>query len=182
MKKFLNSKLITWLLLGIYLIILTWVILAKMHWSLLEKINLSWISSPRTLLHPGVTWTDINLIPFAGTAIVNGHIDYIEPILNVIFFIPLGMFIKPLYPHSSIISGIFYTVSLSAIYEIFQYIFAIGYADITDIITNTTGGFIGICLTLLISGILKQQHFRILFNCTALICESYIIYYIYYIL
>ena len=73
MKAFLNSKKLSLSLFFIYLFILTWVIVAKMDWSLLKSSNLSWLHNPKLLLHPGVTWKSINLVNLK---------DYIEPTRN----------------------------------------------------------------------------------------------------
>ena len=71
MKAFLNSKKLSLSLFFIYLFILTWVIVAKMDWSLLKSSNLSWINHPRVLLHPGITWRTVNLIPYS-------YFDFVE--------------------------------------------------------------------------------------------------------
>ena len=85
MKAFLNSKKLSLSLFFIYLFILTWVIVAKMDWSLLKSSNLSWLHNPKLLLHPGVTWRSINLVPFR-----NGNFDPMEVLLNIVFFIPFS--------------------------------------------------------------------------------------------
>ena len=86
MKKFFESKFLSCLLFIVYTSILTWIIIAKMDWSLIKTINTNWLENPRLLLHPGTTWQTINLTPYA-------YFDYMEVLLNIAFFIPLGIFI-----------------------------------------------------------------------------------------
>ena len=73
MKTVLNSKILTMMLFLIYLSILSWIIIAKMDFSLLYKSNFSWMDNPRVLLHPGITWRAINIIPYK-----NGNFDITE--------------------------------------------------------------------------------------------------------
>ena len=94
MKSFLNSRKLTFILFFVYLFILSWVIVAKMDWNLLKSSNLSWINHPRVLLHPGITWRTVNLIPYS-------HLDIVEVLLNILFFIPFSFYIKMLHPKSS---------------------------------------------------------------------------------
>ena len=102
MKAFLNSKKLSLSLFFIYLFILTWVIVAKMDWSLLKSSNLSWLDNPKLLLHPGVTWRSINLVPFR-----NGNFDPMEVLLNIVFFIPFSIYIKVLNTKRSGVIAIF---------------------------------------------------------------------------
>ena len=86
MKKFFESKFLSLILLVLYIWILTWIIIAKMNWDLLKNVNTDWLENPKLLLHPGLTWQTINLTPYI-------YIDYIEVLLNILFFIPLGLYI-----------------------------------------------------------------------------------------
>ena len=96
MKKFFESKFLSCLLFIVYTSILTWIIIAKMDWSLIKTINTNWLENPRLLLHPGTTWQTINLTPYA-------YFDYMEVLLNIAFFIPLGIFIYLLRNKNSIL-------------------------------------------------------------------------------
>ena len=75
-----KSKKMTMGLLLIYLIVLTWIIVFKMEFdiSLLLCTN----------------FRNINLIPFGDSLVVNGHIDASEILLNVIAFIPFGIYLS----------------------------------------------------------------------------------------
>ena len=100
-------------------------------------------------------YRSLNLIPF--NDIIEGNYNQLDVIGNVILFIPLGiyasMFLKKLkwYENTVIIALI------SLAFEVSQYIFAIGASDITDIITNTVGGIIGIGIYLIIKKIFRED-------------------------
>ncbi|MCL5459502.1 VanZ family protein [Loigolactobacillus coryniformis] len=126
MTKKLNSKQLTQVLFVIYLLALVWIIIFKLNLSLIP------IGSQRS----------INLIPFAATALINGHIDWAEPLLNVLVFVPLGLYVANLFKPLSV--KIRLIVAVSVLCEVTQYVFGIGATDITDVITNTVGGMIGI--------------------------------------
>lgn len=80
MKQNTKSKKMTMGLLLVYLIVLTWIIVFKMEFdiSLLQCTN----------------FRNINLIPFGASLVVNGHIDASEILLNVIAFIPFGIYLS----------------------------------------------------------------------------------------
>lgn len=72
-----REKKVTFILLGIYLILLTWIILFK------TQFSISQIGHIRSL----------NLIPFGASVIVNGKLDFDEIVNNAIVFIPVGVYI-----------------------------------------------------------------------------------------
>lgn len=142
------TKKLTGILLVLYLIVLSWIILFKMQFdiSLLMRMNLK----------------SINLIPFAGSLIVNGKADISEIILNIVAFIPLGVYIAMLFPKWSFLSKIAPAFAVSLLYEVSQYIFAIGGSDITDLIGNTLGGVIGVLLYCVLEKVFKSKTQKIL--------------------
>lgn len=124
----------------LYMVLLTWIIVFKF------RLNLNDLKYIRT----------INLIPFKSNNIVNG---LKETIINLVLFIPLGMYLKYILKDKKLISILIIFVT-SLLYEITQYILHIGVSDITDIIMNTLGGLIGIILvsiTLLINSKTKRD-------------------------
>ena len=88
----------------------------------------------------------INLIPFAESVTINGKTDISEILLNVIVFIPFGIYISMLHKPWNFIQKIIPIFCVSLLYEVLQYAFAIGGSDITDLIGNTLGGIIGMIL------------------------------------
>lgn len=148
-KKQLNLSRILFLT---YSIILVWILLFKMSFSFDE------IYKSRS----------INLVPFYGSVVVNGKIYINEIINNVLVFLPVGIYACMLNPKWPILKKIGLSFSISLIIEVFQFIFAIGATDITDIIGNTLGGLIGIGVFYLFNKVFKNKTISI-FNILALI-------------
>lgn len=143
MKK--EQKITTGLLV-IYLIILTWIILFKM------QVTTEMLPSIR----------NINLIPYGQSVIVNGRIDFTEILNNAIAFIPVGVYVAMLKPEWSFIKKALPSAEISLIYEVLQYIFGIGATDITDVINNTIGGIVGVCITALCFTMFKEKAYKVL--------------------
>lgn len=173
MKKFFESKFLSLILLVLYIWILTWIIIGKMNWDLLKNVNIDWLENPKLLLHPGVTWQTINLTPYI-------YIDYIEVLLNILFFIPLGLYIYLIRNKNNIYLTIILAFLLSLTYEFIQYIFIIGSQDITDIINNTLGGFFGSILVVILRLIFRSKT-RLYINIILFGCSIYILYKIFYL-
>lgn len=84
----------------------------------------------------------INLIPF--NDIIQGNYNKLDLFGNIILFIPLGIYISIFLKNKKIFKNILSMMIISLVFESCQYIFGIGATDVTDIITNTIGGAIGI--------------------------------------
>lgn len=119
-------------LLSIYLVILIWLVLFKLKFNITPVLNYHHRS--------------LNLIPFAAPSIVNGAVNYGEMILNCIFFIPFGLLLNVNFKKTGFLPKLIFILAISLTAELIQYIFAIGATDITDIILNTFGGFLGLIL------------------------------------
>ena len=123
--KFTNAtNRLTTVLFIIYLIALCWILLFKLG------VQFSYMDNRR-----------VNLIPFGKHFTLNA-----EVILNVLIFVPLGVYTGILFKKWHLgrkLSSIFFA---SLIVEGLQYLLAIGAFDITDIITNTLGGTIGLLI------------------------------------
>lgn len=143
-----TERRITAVLFIIYLVVLTWIILFKM------EFDFSRLSDIRH--------RSINLIPFAGSVIVNGKLYTYEIILNVAAFVPLGVYISMLKRDWSLIKRVAPAFCVSLVYEALQYIFAIGGSDITDLLGNTLGGIIGIGIFYIFERILGKNVVKIL--------------------
>ncbi len=89
---------------------------------------------------------NINLIPYHESLILNGKINFSEIIMNIVIFIPLGMFVEIIFSKWSTTKKISIFFIISLICEVLQFIFAVGASDITDIINNTFGGIIGVLI------------------------------------
>lgn len=126
----------------IYLLAVTWIILFKMAFSFDQL--------------PCIR--NINLLPFQGSAIVNGKASLSEIIDNVIIFIPCGIYVSCLFSNLPIYKKVGIIISLSVLYETLQYIFGIGASDITDVITNSLGGIIGLIVSFFLFKIFKKEN------------------------
>lgn len=141
-----REKNITVCLLGIYLALLSWIVLFKMQFSLEDLPQIR----------------NVNLIPYGDSMIVNGAVDTSELINNVLAFLPLGLYIGMLKPEWPFWKKLLPIAGLSLIYETFQFVFGIGATDITDLINNTLGGAIGILILCVLSVLWRQKTVRIL--------------------
>ncbi len=107
----------------------------------------SWI----LLLKLGVRFSymanrNFNLIPFGDSSMAHGKIDFSEMILNVVIFVPLGIYAGMLFTKWAFAKKIFFFFLISLLFEGLQFILRVGAFDVTDIINNTLGGFIGLML------------------------------------
>lgn len=116
-------------LLALYLLILLWLVLFKFSFNL----SLIWDYQTRS----------INLIPFAG---VNERGNLREIIYNCLVFIPFGLLLSLNFKRTNFWRKLAFVLVISLTAELAQFVFAIGASDITDLITNTLGGFLGLML------------------------------------
>jgi glycopeptide antibiotics resistance protein len=86
--------------------------------------------------------SELNLIPFAGS-FANPRLGVGEVIENVVIFLPLGLYVSLLKRRWPALMRILTIVATSVAFEAIQFVFAIGRADITDVLGNTLGGAIG---------------------------------------
>ena len=149
---------LTKILFIIYIVILVWILLFKMSFSINE------IYKSRS----------INLIPFMGSVIVNGRIYINEIIENIIVFIPVGIYVCMLKKDWPILKQIAVGFFISLGIEVLQFILAIGATDITDLIGNTFGGILGIGVFYLFSKVFKNKTNTII-NILALIATILLI-------
>ena len=105
----------------IYLIALYWILLLKLG------VQFSYMANRKA-----------NLIPFNEPLILTS-----ENILNVVIFVPLGIYSGILVRRWTFSKKLLFVFLLSLIIEGLQYILRLGAFDVTDIITNTLGGIIG---------------------------------------
>lgn len=132
---------LTLVLFVIYLLALTWLIFFKLQFSIPD------MKEGRI----------INLIPLLGSFDDNGVIRFSEIRVNILAFIPLGVYICMLKAPWSFVKKILAIVGLTFVFEIIQFFFVIGRADITDVLSNTLGGVIGIGIYALLSKVLKGR-------------------------
>lgn len=131
------------ILLALYLLIIIWLVLFKF------RFNISSILSYQQ--------RSLNLLPFAAPSEVNGRIIYGEMILNCLFFIPLGLLLNVNFKKPGFLLKLTLILALSLTVEIIQYIFSMGASDITDVITNTVGGFLGLKLYEIVNRYIQKE-------------------------
>ena len=132
---------LTILVFGIYMLLLIWLVLFKFALSIEQIPHMR----------------NINLIPFSQSVIVNGQLDLSEIIYNILVFVPFGVYIGIFLPTKSLIKKVLCCFGLSLLFEVIQYVFAIGASDITDVIGNSFGGIIGILFFAIFSRLLKDR-------------------------
>ncbi len=125
-KHYLRSIRVTRILWVVYLLILCWVLVLKLG------VSFSYMGERR-----------VNLLPFADYIATNGRIDKTEMVLNVLVFIPVGIYVAMLLPSGSL-GGRMLRISLISVgIECLQWVLGTGAFDTTDIVTNSLGGMIG---------------------------------------
>lgn len=141
----------------IYFVVIIWVIVFKMSFSIHDLPQLR----------------SINLIPYGGSAIVNQQVDFSEIYMNILAFVPFGIYLAMLKPNSAIVKLVAVVGFTSLSIEVIQYLFAIGASDITDLIGNTFGGLLGILFNRVSVKILKsRQKTNKIFNILATIATA----------
>jgi glycopeptide antibiotics resistance protein len=115
------------ILFAVYLLLLLWLILFKFSFA-------SYILDDQT--------RSLNLIPFAGFS--RDHLR--EMIYNLVVFVPFGLLLGVNLKRASFWRRLALIFFFSLAVEMIQFVFAIGVTDITDVITNTSGGFLGLML------------------------------------
>ena len=149
---------LTRILFAVYFLILVWILLFKMSFSINELYKNR----------------SINIIPFMGSVIVNGRIYISEIINNIVVFIPVGIYVCMLKKDWPILKKISVGFFISLCIEVLQFVLAIGATDITDLIGNTFGGIVGIGVFYLFSKVFKNKTNNII-NILALIATILLI-------
>lgn len=116
------------LLFAVYLVLLVWIILFKLR---LPGEELAHIRG-------------VNLIPFYYETDVSLRLHLKDVLENVLIFVPYGIYLCMLSERLGVWGKAGILLGTSLVLEAAQYIFAIGCSDITDVLTNTAGGLLGI--------------------------------------
>lgn len=116
------------ILFAVYLLLLAWLVLFKLSFNLSTAFD----QQIRSL----------NLIPFTDTSRSNVR----QMIYNVVVFIPFGLLLSVNLKRANFWRKLVFVLIVSLAAELMQFVFAIGVTDITDVITNTAGGFLGLLL------------------------------------
>jgi glycopeptide antibiotics resistance protein len=123
-EKIRTVTLLSRTLFAAYLLILLWLVLFKFSYDPIGVLS-------------DLQTRSLNLIPFT-------RAHRIEMISNLVAFIPFGMMAGVNFKEVAFRYKIAVVFAFSLAVEITQFALAIGVADITDLIMNTLGGFIGL--------------------------------------
>lgn len=157
--KDLQSNKFTGILFIIYLLILCWVLVLKLG------VSFSYMGERR-----------VNLLPFADYVATHGRIDKTEMVLNVLVFIPLGMYIALLFTSRSFAGRMVRIFLVSVGIECLQWVLGTGAFDTTDIVTNSLGGMIGLITVVLLIQLTKQPgKVQLWLNWIALPCTGVLV-------
>ena len=137
MKRKINT---TNILFTVYILALIWVVMFKASFTFSDILAL-------------VKNVRINLIPFfrGGTFVLFKR----EILLNVIVFVPLGLFLRMLDVSAG--KSVLYGFLTSLLFECCQLVTRMGTFDTTDLVTNTAGTAIGVLIYLLVRLIFKEK-------------------------
>lgn len=147
-----KQKRISYIVFSVYLILLIWLVLFKF------ATNPSEIPSMR----------GINLIPFYYGKETSVHLK--EVIYNIIVFVPLGVYVQIFRENWKKVMKCLVILLTSFLFEIVQFIFAIGASDVTDLIGNTIGGIVGILLCVILKKFTPKKFISII-NVSGLLIE-----------
>lgn len=111
------------------------VYLVLLGWTVLWKLEVPWLGGEGTRV--------LKLVPFVATA-SDGPSELPEVVLNVLLFVPLGVYLGLLVPDWRWwrVAGAVAATSVGL--EVAQYALAVGSADVTDLVVNTAGGLAGL--------------------------------------
>ncbi|NLW71096.1 MAG: VanZ family protein [Eubacteriaceae bacterium] len=136
----------TYLVFGLYLFILIWLVMFKFSFDLRDISRLR----------------NINLIPFRYAEQTSPLSHKKEVFENILIFIPMGIYALILRPKAPLWKNMLIGLYVSLAFETAQYIFALGASDITDLMTNTAGGILGIGIFLLMKKIFKEKTLKVI--------------------
>ena len=139
-----KTKITSYIVFGIYVTLLIWLILFKFATNLSDLPNIR----------------SINLIPFHYDQETNMH--FLEVTYNFLVFVPLGVYVHLIFDKWKVMSKVVTFFLTSILFEIIQFVFAIGASDITDLLGNTFGGLIGMVLCMLMKKIISNKYINII--------------------
>ena len=139
-----KQKRLSYIVFSVYLFLLVWLVLFKFATSISD------IPSIR----------GINLIPFYYDQETRAH--FTEVLYNIVVFVPLGVYIQIFGARWKPVTKIVFVFLVSFLFEVVQFIFAIGASDITDIMGNTLGGIIGILFCVMMKKIAPKRFISII--------------------
>lgn len=123
-----TDRIALWLLFAVYLVLLLWLAVFKLHAPFIGRDDMR----------------EIKLIPFVPTEGFGLNSPF-ELLGNVAVFIPFGIYLRTLVswrPWALVLA----IAGTSLAVEVAQYVLAVGASDVSDLILNTAGGVVGIAI------------------------------------
>lgn len=136
-----KSNCLVTILFLVYLALLVWIILFKLQFSIsdLDKVR------------------SVNLIPFHYDKEIGAAFHLTEVLENVLIFLPMGIYLQLLLPKLKFHTKLTVITGTSLLLEIAQYALAVGRSDLTDVLTNTAGGLLGLVVYSTIARLLGNR-------------------------
>ncbi len=142
---------------AIFYVLLHLLLVRVAKWSVRKTIIVSIVFSLYFALLIGMTLLGSNrsgvtgaiLDPLYGIKkiVLEGNVHFLRGMLsNVLFFVPCGVFYRLLDYKYKFYKGFVYSALISIILELLQYVFAVGYFEVSDIICNVAGMLVGMCI------------------------------------
>ena len=127
-------------LFALYLLTLLWLVLFKLSYDI-----------PSVLA--GYRTRSLNLVPFVGL----GQTGWSETVSNVVTFVPFGLLAAVNLKRTALWRLLVAILAFSVVVEALQYVLAIGTTDVTDVLTNTLGGLVGLVLYRLVNRVVRAE-------------------------
>jgi glycopeptide antibiotics resistance protein len=139
-SRMLIVKVLSRVLFTLYLLTLLWLVLFK-------------ISYDMSAILADYQMRSLNLIPF----VTWGQTGVSETVSNLITFIPFGLLLGMNFKSAATWRLLLIVFGFSAVVETLQFVLAIGTTDITDVVTNTIGGLVGLVVYRLASKFISAK-------------------------
>lgn len=131
------------LLFAVYLVVLVWVVLWKLHEPFIGRDDMR----------------EIKLVPFLSTTGFGLNAPF-ELLGNLLLFVPLGIYFAVLVPAGRWWQAALVAAGLSVALEVIQYVTAVGSSDVADVLVNALGALAGFGAAVLVRRRLGRRFLR----------------------
>ena len=163
-KEIKRLNILSIILFCIYILLLIWIVLFKCNIYL--SITNGYFEFKTLTLKERFDYYLIPFIDYFNNDSTQTFIKFKDGILNVIVFIPLGLYLSFFIKNNKFIKVIFYTFLISLLFEIIQLFSLLGSFQTEDLILNLVAGLLGYIIYKIIY---KEKNIKVL-NILSLIC------------
>ena len=163
-KEIKRLNILSIILFCIYILLLIWIVLFKCNIYL--SITNGYFEFKTLTLKERFDYYLIPFIDYINNDSTQTFIKFKDGILNVIVFIPLGLYLSFFIKNNKFIKVIFYTFLISLLFEIIQLFSLLGSFQTEDLILNLFSGLLGYIIYKIIY---KEKNIKVL-NILSLIC------------